>query len=162
MSDAALANAHTRRGTLAAKITAQQQHLEALRRELQLVDEFIARWHTFAELEDGAPLSCVDSPVDKSVEKEKRTRPLNPSRDEVGAVVEALLREWGRPASRARLFAEMPAHGLNIQGTNPEMVFSTMLWRMRDRFERLPKRGYWLKGEPVPGEVPSDLTDLLG
>ena len=51
MSDPALENALSRRGSLAAQINVQQQRLEELRKELQLVDEFIARWHTFAQLE---------------------------------------------------------------------------------------------------------------
>lgn len=162
MADAALENAMNRRGSLAAQINSQQQRLEELRRELQLVDEFIARWHTFAGLEEDQPLIPTNDPVDKSPEKPKRVRPANPPRQVVGDVVESVLREWGRPASRAELFAALKAHDIVIQGTNPEMVFSTMLWRMGERFERLPKRGYWLKGEPVPGEVPADLADLLG
>lgn len=161
MPDAALDNAHARRGSLAAQINVLQQQLEGLRRELQLVDEFIARWHTFASLEDGAPLIPADNTVDNSPEREKKARPSNPPRSQVGDVVEGLLREWGRPATRARLFEELPAHGIYIEGTDPAMVFSTMMWRMRDRFERVPGRGYWLKGVPIPGEAPSTLPDLL-
>lgn len=148
MSDAALQNALNRRGALVERINVMQQQLEALARELRLVDEFVARWHTFASLDDEEPLTPVDAPVDKS--DSVRRRPVNPPRDEVGDVVEALLTEWGKPASRAQLFAELPSHGITIQGTNPEMVFSTMLWRMADRFERIKGRGYWLKGQPVP------------
>lgn len=165
MTDSALDNAHTRRGMLAAQINSQQQQLETLRRELQLVDEFIARWHTFAQLEDGQPFIQGDKSVDNSVDKEKRTRPVNPSRESVGDAVEEILREWGRPASRAELFDELASRDVIIQGTDPQMVFSTMLWRMKDRFERLKRRGYWLKGERVPGDpdpVEDDLEDLLG
>lgn len=165
MADAALDNAMNRRGSLAGQINSQQQRLEELRRELQLVDEFIARWHTFAGLDEDEPLIPVNSPVDKSLEKEKRVRPSNPPRELVGDAVEALLREWGRPATRARLFEHLPERGIAIEGTDPTMVFSTMLWRMKDRFERIPKVGYWLKGEPVPGSpnaMARDLTDLLG
>lgn len=165
MTDAAIANAHNRRGSLAAQINALQQQLEALRRELAVVDEFISRWHTFAQLDEGDSLIPSEQAVDKPVEKEKRIRPTNPSREAVGDVVEALLREWQRPASRARLFEELPNHGIDIQGTNPEMVFSTMLWRLQNRFERIPKRGYWLKGEPIPGDptpLATDLDELLG
>lgn len=150
MSDAALQNALTRRGILSHQISHTQQQLEMLRRELQIVDEFVARWHTFAGLDEGDPLIPEDKPVDKP--QSERRRPVNPPRDEVGDVVESLLREWQRPASRARLFAELPAHGIIIQGTNPEMVFSTMLWRMGNRFQRVKGRGYWLKDEPIPGE----------
>lgn len=164
MGDAALDNAHSRRGALAAQINVQQQRLEELRRELQLVDEFIARWHTFAVLAADEPLIRSEVSVDNSSENEKRRRPVNPSRESVGNVVEALLKEWGRPASRRRLFDELPNHDIHLQGRDPEMVFSTMLWRMQDRFERVPKRGYWLKGVPVPdnSDVPDDLADLLG
>ena len=152
MSDAALENAHTRRGALAAQINVLQQQLETVRRELQLVDEFIARWHTFASLEDNEPLTRADSSADNSRPEGRRRRPVNPSRDLVGDVVESLLRDWGRPASRARLFAELPEHDIHIQGTNPEMVFSTMLWRLKDRFVRVPGKGYWLADEPIPGQ----------
>lgn len=164
MADAALENAMNRRGSLAAQINAQEQRLEELRRELFLVDEFIARWHTFARLADDEPLIHANSSVDKS-EKAKRVRPANPPRGVVGDAVEQLLRDWNRPASRADLFAALTEQGIEIHGTNPEMVFSTMLWRMGDRFERLPRLGYWLKGEPVPGSpraMSTDLADLLG
>ncbi|CAN5285842.1 hypothetical protein BH09PSE1_BH09PSE1_11650 [soil metagenome] len=65
--------------------------------------------------------------------------------------------------TRKRLFEELAHHDIVIQGANPEMVFSTMLWRMQDRFERIPKRGYWLTGVPVPNEpsASSKLPDVL-
>lgn len=158
MTDAALDNAHTRRGALAAEINVLQQRLERARRELQLVDEFIARWHTFASLDEGEALIRPDSPVDKSDTEARKGRPTNPSRAVVGDVVESLLRTWGSPASRATLFHALPANGIEIHGTNPEMVFSTMLWRLKDRFVRIPGKGYWFAGEPVPGQS----GDLIG
>lgn len=163
MSDAAIQNAQTRRGALAAQINSLQQQLEAARRELAVVDEFIARWHSFAVLDGSEPIIPAAIPVDKS--KPGKRRPVNPSREAVGDVVEALLRERGAPSSRASLFAALPERGIVIEGSDPAMVFSTMLWRMKDRFERIPKLGYWIKGEPVPGSpnaMARDLTDLLG
>lgn len=160
MSDTALQNALDRRGMLSSQISSLQQQLTVLQKELKIVDEFVARWHTFAVLGENEPLIQADDTVDNS--DTERKRPVNPPREEVGDVVESLLREWGRPASRARLFAELSSHGIIIQGANPEMVFSTMLWRMKDRFERVKGRGYWLKGEPIPAEAHDDLRDLLG
>lgn len=163
MSDAAIQNAQTRRGALAGRINSLQQQLEAVRRELKVVDDFIAHWHSFAILDEDDPIIPADSSGDKS--ETERRRPVNPPREVVGDAVEATLREWKRPASRADLFAELADHDITINGTNPEMVFSTMMWRMKDRFERIPKRGYWIKGEPIPGDpqpVADDLKDLLG
>lgn len=165
MADPALDKALARRGMLAAQINAQQQQLEFLRKELQIVDEFVARWHTFASLEDGQDLIHSAVPVDKTKTPEKQRRPANPPRESVGNFVEEILREWGRPASRAELFDELVHRDVIIHGTDPQMVFSTMLWRMQDRFERLKGRGYWLKGERVPGDpepVAPELKDLLG
>lgn len=163
MPDAALTNATARREAIAAEINALQQRLEQSRRELALVDEFIARWHTYAGMGEQSSNISGGEPVDVTPPTTKRIRPINPSREVVGDVVESLLREWNRPATRKRLFSELGPKGIHIQGTDPEMVFSTMLWRMKDRFERHQGKGYWLKGEPIPGEqVESDLSALLG
>jgi hypothetical protein len=49
--------------------------------------------------------------------------------------------------------------GLIIEGADPEMVLSTMLWRSKDRIVRLPKFGYWVAERPyvsagyVPGQA---------
>ncbi|MGV9007112.1 MAG: hypothetical protein ACOH1H_10285 [Brevundimonas sp.] len=159
MSDAAIDNALNRRGALAQQINIQQQRLEELRRELSLVDEFIARWHTFAGLEADQPLIPANESVDKSATGKRR--PVNPPREVVGDVVEALLKERGEPASRASLFEALPDRGIVIEGADPTMVFSTMLWRMKDRFERIPKRGYWIKGEPIPAKQPATVAEML-
>jgi hypothetical protein len=51
--------------------------------------------------------------------------------------------------ARDDLFEAVRAQGLLIRGKDPMMVFSTMLWRMPNRFVRLgAKIGYWLTQEP--------------
>jgi hypothetical protein len=44
--------------------------------------------------------------------------------------------------------------------TDPEMVLSTMLWRMRDRIARLKTGGYWLAEKAYP-EAAYDPQDLV-
>ena len=55
----------------------------------------------------------------------------------------------GRPVSRGELFPRLRELGINIDGKHPQMVLSTMLWRMRDQVVRLAE-GYWLAEEPYP------------
>ena len=68
----------------------------------------------------------------------------------MGDFVEKILRDVGLPLPRAKLFEAVKVGGMIIHGKDPEMVFSTMLWRMQDRFIRLEKHGYWLRNVPNP------------
>jgi hypothetical protein len=71
----------------------------------------------------------------------------NSKKEEVADAAYEIIRERGEPVSRSDLYKELIARGLRIEGSDPEMVLSTMLWRMKDRVVRLKSGGYWLADE---------------
>ncbi|MBI5262488.1 MAG: hypothetical protein HY852_11810 [Bradyrhizobium sp.] len=149
MGESALENAEKRRDRIAADINALQAKIEQKRKELERVNAFISDYQMFAsgepELELGQTLSLPSVPV--PIPKKH----VNPDKEIVGDAVERILRANKRPMSRDTLFREVMREGLDIQGKDPLMVFSTMLWRMPKRFVRLGgKVGYWLTQEPCP------------
>lgn len=150
MAEPALLNAERRREELAAEINKLQTLIEQKRRELERVKGFIDDYRAFSV---GIPeLPLIVTPASKRPGR----KPVNPDRSIVGDQVEAILREAGGPLSREQLFAHLDARGMTIIGKDPQMVLSTMLWRMPERFVRLPGHGYWVADEPWPpaGYVP--------
>jgi hypothetical protein len=141
MSDAALSNAKKRLDELAAEINRTAARLEELRREHGTTHDWIMAWHKFA----GEKPDAADE-GDES--KNRRPRPINPRRTDVGRVAWSIISRRGRPIPRDELFKELAAQGMIIQGKDPEMVLSTMMWRMQDVFVRLPGFGYWKKATP--------------
>ena len=157
MTDVALANAQKRRDEIAAKINQLSQEVESLRREISGVDQFIATWHLYASNKvpvvghTGSPqhsqrgaLPIPPPPVSAI------PSPKNPSRDDVGRKAWELIGTHGRPIPRTELFMLLGKEGIHIYGKDPEMVLSTMMWRMQEHFIRIPKFGYWKKNEPYP------------
>ncbi len=147
MGESAFKNAENRRDGIAAEINALQAKIEQKRKELERVKAFIRDYEMFAsgepELELEKNAATTPAPAPK--------KHVNPDKEAVGDVVEKTLRVNMSPMSRDALFREVMASGLDIQGKDPLMVFSTMLWRMPKRFVRLGgKIGYWLTQEPWP------------
>ncbi|NLH83392.1 MAG: hypothetical protein GX458_21515 [Phyllobacteriaceae bacterium] len=172
MTDAALTNAEARRDALASQINAAQQQIDEWKRELRSVEQFITTWYSFAGVEAPeaqqsvavAPSSegAVMPPVPNAVSA-KRGR--NSKKEEVAEAAYEVIRERNEPVSRSDLYKELIARGLRIEGSDPEMVLSTMLWRMKDRVVRLKSGGYWLADvkndeigyEPAPPETEAEL-----
>ena len=180
MTDRALANAEKRRDELAAEINKINQELEGLRRELSRVSEFIENWYSFAGTkQDSLPLGEANQGVNTSYpqdrmasaprvgESEKPITPKNPDKEVVGQYAKAIILEKLHPMPRTELFNELARRGIKIHGKDPEMVLSTMMWRMQDDFIRLPKHGYWIRSlhwAPAnykPGDNPSDADSNL-
>lgn len=86
-------------------------------------------------------------------------RPKNPPREVIGAMAEQYIRAAGHPINRSELYRAI-SRAYPIYGNDPEMVFSTMMWRMRNRFVRLRGQGYWMREIPLPaiGYVPQDMS----
>ena len=148
MSDQALQNAMAERETLAKQVNEKQQQLEGLRRELARVDAFIADWHRFAGTEPEDTGDIIQTGFGPA-----KRRPANSKKEEVASAAVELLKEAGKPLSRSELYKALTTDkGMRIEGTEPEMVLSTMLWRMGEKvgIERLKTGGYWFKDEPVP------------
>jgi hypothetical protein len=173
MADKALENALRVRDEIAAKINRLAEEIEVLRRGLRRAELFIAEWHAFAEgrkptgdLAEGVgaaagastarAISAPGMGIAENVVAVVRRgpRPDNSSKEMVAAYAKRILEEHGEPMSRTDLYRELVARGLKITGKNPEMVLSTMLWRMGKDVGviRLKSGGYWLADRSNPNE----------
>lgn len=112
------------------------------------VAAWIEMWHRLAGTQ-GRPVAAEQNEhllaVDKSV---KRKRPNNPDKSVVVDKALEIIREHGEPMGRRALFDALAASGIVLEGTDPQMVLSTMLWRSKDRVKRLSGFGYWPANEP--------------
>jgi hypothetical protein len=147
VTDTALSNAKARLTELSAEMLNLQTKTSELRQEKARVEQFIADWNAFAGI--------ISDPESSSSPKSS-----NPHRVVVGNIAEKTIKQAGRPIPRTDLFAALNAAGLHITGKDPEMVLSTMMWRMQDRFVRIPRFGYWMRDRPCavanykPGDIP--------
>jgi hypothetical protein len=145
--DVALKNAIAHRDDLAKKINGAQQQIDIWRRELSRADAFIADWHSFA----GVPVPGGKEEIQQAMAILGIKR-KNSKKEDVAAEVRKILDERNEPMSRAELFRELIELGYVIEGTDPEMVLSTMLWRTMGKFGlvRVKTGGYWIKERPCP------------
>lgn len=163
MVDQALENALRKRDELATKVNAALQQVEEWKRELSHTDAFIAAWHQFAGTEADLPTGTVfpirdDIPLPQK--NTKRPARNNSKKEEVAAEVRRIIAAEGRPVPRAELYNVLVERGFTIEGTDPDMVLSTMLWRAGEAagVTRLQKGGYWLteKEWPDAGYFPEE------
>jgi hypothetical protein len=181
MADRVLTNALMQRDKYAAEINQKNQEIEAIRKDLGAVETFIANWYKFAGLgADSGGGADSNSGVDKSYTQDIQpiaaqgtllaaSEPThkNPPRQEVGRAAWEVMTQLQRPVPRAELFKELAQRGIEIRGKDPEMVLSTMVWRLQEHFVRLPKFGYWKRSHEwqpanyVPGQtVEQDEEDM--
>lgn len=155
MAETPYEQAIARKAQISARMDELKTEQMALAKELSDLSVFIGMWHRLSGTQPEH--NSHDQPT-----RTRSTRPKNPPREDVGDLVEKILRRAGTPIPRAKLYEAVLAWGMTIYGKDPEMVFSTMLWRMRDRFIRLRDHGYWLINEPCSrvGYDPS-AKDLL-
>lgn len=166
MADAALENALARREAISAEIREIGRQVNGLveamqrrRSELDELDAFIRMWHHLAGQKPPAGTEQTESPEPKKV---KRERPTNPDRRDVAAKCVEYIRAAERPLMRSELFQKLKDDGIVIQGKDPEMVLSTMLWRSKDLIRRLKGGGYWPVNLPPPFGFNDNFEDLLG
>jgi YesN/AraC family two-component response regulator len=147
MSDPAFENATKRRDSLASEINDLQQTIDSKKRELSKVDTFINEWKLYASgpIPDDLAVSKAASSLRANIQF-----PQNPPKEKVGEVVRALIKARQHPISRNMLFKALQVEGIHLQGKDPVMVLSTMLWRMSDQFARLNGYGYWNADEDYP------------
>lgn len=105
----------------------------------------------FNELEkyiDSYPQNTVND-GDKKDHKENKSKTYNNStKEEVAAGAYRIIKMRGEPIKRKELYNLLIEDGFIIEGKNPEMILSTMLWRVKDSgLTRLNDAGYWLKNE---------------
>ncbi|MGQ0444075.1 MAG: hypothetical protein ACT4O2_02840 [Beijerinckiaceae bacterium] len=152
MTDRALKNAERKRDSLAAEINSFAQRMEELKRDLDKIDAWIAQWHelagTLAAAEE-AELESMFGSGDNDERSQKRRATGNPKKEEVAEATRQIILERGEPISRGDLFKALADRGVIISSeSDPEMVLSTMLWRMRHKVARLKTGGYWLAERP--------------
>ena len=161
--DQAYKNAMQLRASLTDEQDLLKQHLNDVRQKLSEVERFLSEWRKYAGVEDAPaaddapPVVQAEEPQAVKVEPEvvavPRSRPKNPDKGLIGDKVEEMLTAFGKPAQRDYIFNELEQQGIVLNGTDPKMVLSTMLWRMKDRFKRIPGRGYWFADQPLPGDT---------
>jgi len=159
MPDAALENAMKRYNEIGVEIAALGARMADLKAEQERIAKFIEEWHEFAgvggdtglrkwpEIAPAGPLPEAFVAAALSEERKKRTTG-NPKKEDVVEASREIIRERGEPVSRADLFRALKERGIELRGADPEMVLSTMLWRMRDQIVRLNGGGYWLADRP--------------
>jgi hypothetical protein len=154
MPDKAYENAKARRDELARTINEAQQRMDAMRGELHGIDTFLEQWRKFAGVE--AP-TAQPSPLSQGSVYRRERPHRNSKKEEVAQAAREILNAEGRPLPRTELYKRLVDRGLVIEGSDPEMVLSTMLWRMSGQIVRLPK-GYWPTDVPYPegGYIPGE------
>jgi hypothetical protein len=177
VTDHALQNARDRHNSIALEIAELGRRMAELRTEQNRIGEFIELWHEFAGVssdalapmrkkEEIAPQGELPQPETAAgtERKPKRRRVTgNPRKEEVAAAAREIIADRGSPVSRSDLFKALFDRRLEIRSeSDPEMVLSTMLWRMRNQVVRLPGGGYWLADKPSPDGTyaPGKNTDV--
>ncbi|MCJ2137417.1 hypothetical protein MKK69_25810 [Methylobacterium sp. J-026] len=164
MTDRALANAVAKRDFASDEIESLTQRISALRQEVREAEAFISAWHQFAGVtpvetaftrseaaQHRAGSHSISADGLAQASPLRRTRvPGNPKKEEVARVAREIIEERGEPVLRSVLIQELANRGLSVRGADPEMVLSTMLWRVRDTsgLVRLPTGGYWVADRP--------------
>ena len=146
MSDRALTNAKKLRDELLGRKKELQQELSAVDTRLDRIEAFIAEWHTYAT----GDAAEINEPVDTTSKNKKpasrrvvKRATGNTPKEKVAEAAIEIIHERGEPVSRSELYQALVARGMKIEGVDPEMVLSTMLWRMKHRVARLKSGGYW-------------------
>lgn len=153
MSDRALENAEAKRNQLLARKKALREQMDSVDLQLSVVEVFIANWHEFANADPESPvdsLAITNENVAGTSQRVKRKVTRNSKKEDVADAAREIALERGAPVMRSDLFKALVERGLTIEGTDPEMVLSTMLWRMRHRIVRVKGGGYW------PADVPNE------
>lgn len=163
MPDDAILNALSKRADLEARISKAEEVVRRSKVQIAEITRFIKQWEKFSGrsaddmqtakiLQTGPDLISGDASGDSS---------KNPKKEQVASEVIHILEKSGKPLSRTDLFKQLQERGVTINGANPEMVLSTMLWRTRDAFDiiRLKSGGYALSKMLQAGDE-EDTTEL--
>lgn len=145
MTDTAFDNAKAKHDALKIEKDKLEQRLKEIQSEMRDVASFMQQWQQFAYGPHSTQLSSVPVTDTKSQVAAK-----NPKKEFVAERARDVIREAGKPLPRSELFKELQRRGITIYGKDPEMVLSTMLWRMKDRVKRIDPYGYWLTEVPFP------------
>jgi hypothetical protein len=165
MSDKALENAETKKKQLISRRIQLHSEIAALDEQIGKIDSFIRDWHVFAESDPELSTATVNDSIEVVAESydapTKRTRG-NSRKEDVAETAYIAILEREKPLSRDDLLNEVTQRGMVIEGKDRAGVFTTMLWRMRDKIVKLDSGGYWLADVEYPTEnyYPSKKTDF--
>jgi hypothetical protein len=141
------------------KIADAQAIINGLEIEAAELDQWIAGWH---KLMGTTPKATAAERIVLNPPQRTR-RPKNPDREDVVNQSLQIIRERGTPQPRKELFDALAMRDIKIQGKDPEMVLSTMLWRSQDKIVRLPNHGYWPKDTDYdPAIYIAEFDDVIG
>lgn len=71
-------------------------------------------------------------------------RNTNPKKEDVANAAREILEECGEPLPCSKLHKKLIDRGVVIEGKDPQAVLITMLWRQKDKVQRIKGGGYWL------------------
>jgi hypothetical protein len=74
----------------------------------------------------------------------------NVDKELVAKVVREIIQDDGGAIPKFAMRALLEERGIEIHGSNPDVVLATMLWRMRRQVILLRNFGYWLTEKPLP------------
>ncbi len=147
MTDKALENAKSLKIKANNEILRLEEAIRLWRDRIAMAEQFIDQWNAFASGEAVNPVEIV-SPERNKPEPSRTIR--NTPKEIVAEAARDVILARNAPISRDELYDLLTQRrDLVIQGKDPRMVLSTMLWRMKDRVARLKNGGYW------PAEIPN-------
>ena len=170
MTDKALENAEAKKKQLVSRRIQLHSEIAALDEQIGKIDSFIRDWHAFAEsafeLSTGEGSDSIVAIAASEEVAPKRTTGNSRKEDVADAAYMAIL-EWEKPVSRDELLNAVTERGMIIEGKDRVGVFTTMMWRMRDKIVKLESGGYWLADIEYPPEnyyppKKSSFESLLG
>lgn len=152
MTDKALENAKALKIKANEEVHRLERELRFWRDRVSMADHFIDQWNAFAS---GEPVDSGETnPSEWNKEEPSaslgRKAIRNSKKEDVAAAAREIILERGSPIMRDELYDLLTDQGFVIEGKDPRMVLSTMLWRMREQITRVEGGGYW------PSDVPNN------
>jgi len=151
MAHRALENAIVYRDQTLERIRQLEHELAQAKTDLAQAEAFVSGWSRFnsvnlVDRQNESRTSVDDSAADIGPTR----RPKNSKKEEIAKAVRQLVEQAGTPLGRRELLEALMQQGYKIQGGNPDMILSTMLWRAGQAagVVRLKSGGYWLIEKP--------------
>jgi len=155
MLDTAIVKAVQEKANIESKIAASEAKTRRYKSQLSEINSFISQWEKFSGT--SAPIPSGSTPEGMSQNgTDSKPQPIkvqNSKKEEVATAARLVIEGRDVPVSRSELYGILSRQGLQMNGSNPEMVLSTMLWRAgaKEGIVRLKSGGYWLADRAVPG-----------
>ncbi len=119
----------------------REKELRGLQKQYNMLENFI----------DNYPHMNVDSGANNERNKNKNRPTVNSNKVDVAEAAYKLIKMRDKPIKRDELYDLLIQQGVIINGKNPKMILSTMLWRVKNSgVVRLKSGGYWLKDRRYP------------